>query len=279
MATPVVHIRGSDCCVGRSLVSRLIRSDVKIVIPEVDLQSFEKLFSTELIYSNSQLLNSENTPIEQGHRVVLLGLGPFIGNAEQSSIGVDGSETILITPGFEKVEVDSSEIDSHLIINHMIATACNDYWCCPILQNWYNAISSEQNIESDPRPKHWWVSEMDVVDSIVRILVSDLPFPKKVNISGRRAWSDNQTVEEMRLLFSRTMAGKSGMFSAQHLTTPSSPIIEVEAISKGNENDHPRPNLESIHQILVACDGDGWRPLMPIRSALMVFLAGAIQES
>jgi hypothetical protein len=62
------------------------------------------------------------------------------------------------------------------------------------------------------------------------------------------------------------------------LTTPPSPIIEVEAISKINENEHPRPDLESIHQVLVACDGDGWRPLMPIRSALMMFLAGAMQE-
>ncbi len=58
---------------------------------------------------------------------------------------------------------------------------------------------------------------MDVVDSIVRILVSEQPFPKIANISGRRAWSDDQTVEEMRILFSRTMAGKSGEFSLKKL--------------------------------------------------------------
>jgi hypothetical protein len=236
------------------------------------------MFSTELKYSNSQLFKSEATAIAQGHRVILLGLGPYLNNAEQSSIGVDGSETILITPGFKKIDIDTSEIDSHLIISHMIPTACDDSWCCPVIQNWYNAIINNQTITSDMRPRHWWVSEMDVVDSIVRILVSDQPFPSNANISGRRAWSDDQTVEEMKLLFSRTMAGKSGMFSAQHLTTPPSPIIEVEAISKINENEHPRPDLESIHQVLVACDGDGWRPLMPIRSALMMFLAGAMQE-
>jgi hypothetical protein len=147
-----------------------------------------------------------------------------------------------------------------------------------MIQNWYNAIITNQTITSDLRLRHWWVSEMDVADSIVRILVSDQSFPTFANISGRRAWSDDQTVEEMKLLFSRTMAGKSGMFSAQHLTTPPSPIIEVEAISQLNDNEYPRPDLESIHQVLVACDGDGWRPLMPIRSALMAFLAGAIQE-
>jgi hypothetical protein len=278
MANPVVHLRGSDSCLGRSLISRLIRADVKIVIPDVDYQWAEQMFSTELKYSNSQLFKSEATAIAQGHRVILLGLGPYLSDDEQSSIGVDGSETILITPGFEKIDVDTSEIDSHLIISHMIPTACDDSWCCPVIENWYNAMTNNQTITSDSRPRHWWVSEMDVADSIVRILVSDQPFPSNANISGRRAWSDKQTVEEMKLLFSRTMAGKSGTFSAQHLTTPPSPIIEVEAISKINENEHPRPDLESIHQVLVACDGDGWRPLMPIRSALMMFLAGAMQE-
>ena len=278
MANPVVHLRGSDSCLGRSLISRLIRADVKIVIPDVDYQWAEQMFSTELKYSNSQLFKSEATAIAQGHRVILLGLGPYLSDDEQSSIGVDGSETILITPGFEKIDVDTSEIDSHLIISHMIPTACDDSWCCPVIQNWFNAINNNESIASDLRPRHWWVSEMDAVDSIVRILVSDQPFPSNANISGRRAWSDDQTVEEMKLLFSRTMAGKSGMFSAQHLTTPPSPIIEVEAISKVEDNEHPRPDLESIHQVLVACDGDGWRPLMPIRSALMMFLAGAMQE-
>ena len=119
---------------------------------------------------------------------------------------------------------------------------------------------------------------MDVADSIVRILVSEQPFPKIANISGRRAWSDDQTVEEMRILFSRTMAGKSGEFSAQHLTTPSSPKIEVETLSEVSDEQFSRPDLESIHQVLVECDGDGWRPLMPIRSALMVFLIGAIEQ-
>ena len=278
MATPVIHIRGSNSCLGRSLISRLIRADVKIVIPEFDYQWAEQMFSTELNYSNSQLLKSKETTIEQGHRVILLGLGPYLNDMEQSSIGVDGSETILVTPGFEKIEIDTSEIDSHLIISHMIPTACDDSWCCPVIENWYNAITNNETIDSDIRPRHWWVSEMDVADSIVRILISEHPFPPNANISGRRAWSDDQTVEELRLLFSRTMAGKSGMFSAQHLTTPSSPIIEVEAISKVDDNEHPRPDLESIHQVLVSCDGDGWRPLMPIRSALMMFLAGALQE-
>ncbi len=278
MANPVVHLRGSDSCLGRSLISRLIRADVKIVIPDVDYQWIEQMFSTELKYSNSQLFKSEATAIAQGHRMILLGLGPYLSDTEQSSIGVDGSETILITPGFEKIDVDTSEIDSHLIISHMIPTACDDSWCCPVIENWYNAITNNQTIASDSRPRHWWVSEMDIADSIVRILVSDQPFPSNANISGRRAWSDDQTVEEMKLLFSRTMAGKSGTFSAQHLTTPPSPIIEVEAISKVDDNEHPRPDLESIHQVLVACDGDGWRPLMPIRSALMMFLAGVMQE-
>jgi hypothetical protein len=278
MATPVVHLRGSDSSIGRATISRLLRTDAKIVIPNVDYQWATEMYSTELVYSQSQFMVSEQTPITEGHRVVLLGLGPYLDGVEQPSIGADGSETILVTAGFDNTEIDTSEVDSHLIINHMLPSCFDDSWCCPILQNWYEAIKNNDNIASDSRPRHWWVSEMDVVDSIVRILVSEQPFPKIANISGRRAWSDDQTVEEMRILFSRTMAGKSGEFSAQHLTTPSSPKIEVETLSEVGEEYLLRPDLESIHQVLVACDGDGWRPLMPIRSALMVFLVGAIQQ-
>ena len=102
MATPVVHLRGSDSSIGRATISRLLRTDAKIVIPNVDYQWATEMYSTELVYSQSQFMVSEQTPITEGHRVVLLGLGPYLDEVEQSSIGADGSETILVTAGFEK---------------------------------------------------------------------------------------------------------------------------------------------------------------------------------
>ena len=120
MATPVVHLRGSDSSIGRATISRLLRTDAKIVIPNVDYQWATEMYSTELVYSQSQFMVSEQTPITEGHRVVLLGLGPYLDEVEQSSIGADGSETILVTAGFDNTEIDTSEVDSHLIINHML---------------------------------------------------------------------------------------------------------------------------------------------------------------
>ncbi len=135
MASPVVHLRGSDSSIGRATISRLLRTDAKIVIPNVDYQWATEMYSTELVFSESPFLISQQTPITEGHRVVLFGLGPYLDGMEQSSIGADGSETILVTAGFDKTEIDSSEVDSHLINNHMMPSTIDDSKCSTILKN------------------------------------------------------------------------------------------------------------------------------------------------
>ena len=40
------------------------------------------------------------------------------------------------------------------------------------------------------------------------------------------------------------------------------------------EEDGQRPDLEPLHQILLDLTGDGWRPLIPFRTALMSLIAG-----
>ena len=38
--------------------------------------------------------------------------------------------------------------------------------------------------------------------------------------------------------------------------------------------DAERPDLNPLHQILLDLTGDGWRPLIPLRTALMSLIAG-----
>ncbi|MFL2970087.1 MAG: hypothetical protein ACJZ63_04340, partial [Candidatus Poseidoniaceae archaeon] len=133
---------------------------------------------------------------------------------------------------------------------------------------------------------HWWIAEIDVADALVRLLMCDTPFPPFCSMSGRRAWSIQQTYEEFSLLYKRTMAGQSGVFGVEELTAAPAPHIELQPLvitdqppMSIEENSSIRPDLSSVHDALHHADGDGWRPLVPIRTSLMHCLASMLDPS
>ena len=103
-------------------------------------------------------------------------------------------------------------------------------------------------------------------------LLSNHPNPSQVNIAGRRSWGSEQVFEELGMLYNRTIAGQSGDFTTKDLTSPSTPSIELVPVDQSRQN--IRPDLKSLHKSLILADGDGWRPLTPIRTGLMHFLIG-----
>ena len=115
---PVIHLRGQLGSLGNSIIQRLLREEVEIVLGRSDFEKANKVFSTELEFSKSCLSISEDCKINQGHRVVLIGFQDYTSIYDDSElgIGIDGAEVILVTPNLGSVEVDTSEIDSH--INH-----------------------------------------------------------------------------------------------------------------------------------------------------------------
>jgi hypothetical protein len=46
--------------------------------------------------------------------------------------------------------------------------------------------------------------------------------------------------------------------------------IETESVT--------RPKLDAAHNLLNEIDGEGWRPLTPLRTALMTLIAGIIEH-
>lgn len=278
MASSAIHIRGSQSSLGRSLISRLIRANVKVALPAIDYHWAKGLFATELSYSSAELLEENPDSIDSGSRILFLGHEHFLAQDSVEATN-ESREIILVTAGFDDRDIDTSNVNSHITVSHVLPNQLEPTWCCPLLIEWYQALINGCDIADDSRPKHWWVSQMDVVDAIARLLLSEQTFAADINICGRRAWSTNQTVEEMKMLYSRSIAGQSGSFGAQHLINPPTPTIEVEQLGDINDEQFQRPDLDTLHRLLVECDGDGWRPMMPIRSAIMMFLAGAIEPT
>tara|TARA_Y100000766_G_C18916250_1_gene611712 strand:+ start:380 stop:1246 length:867 start_codon:yes stop_codon:yes gene_type:complete len=284
---PIIHVRGIEASIGQAFVERILRTNAHLVIGSKHFEEISKQFSTELEYSEGELHSSDELPMGEGHRLLLIGLGPFGEEADgEMDLEVDGLEVALMTPASSELEVDSEWLDSHIIVHDVLTSNPDSTWSSDLFQNWMEQLHAKNIPSPSSDALHWWVSEVDVVDALVRILLSDEPFPSELKVSGRRAWNQSQTLEELSLLYSRTMAGRTGDFGIEHLTAAPTPTIEVRTLNASSttpmsveQNAQIRPDLSPLHDLLHRIDGDGWRPLVPIRTALMHSLAGYIQRN
>jgi hypothetical protein len=270
---PCIHIRGQLGSLGNSIIQRLLRSKVDIVIQQRKYESIISNFSTELEFSESNIHSSEQYELIPGHRMLLLGFADYRDDFDDANtgIGMGGVEVILVTPNLDELEIDTSEIDSHVVIHDMIPSASTPPWDCSQLDTFMSALVSDNVIE-DSESSGWWIAELDVSDAISRLVISDHPMPVKIDISGRRSWNSKQIFEELEMLYKRTIAGQSGEFLASHLTSTSTPGIAV--ILAKDVKQLNRPDLKLLHDALIKSDGEGWRPTTPIRTGLMHFLIG-----
>ena len=283
---PVIHLRGLDSSIGHAFIERILRTNAHLVVARSHHQEISQKYATELQFSEGEIHCSDEVALSSGHRLMLIGLGPFDEESDgELGFEVDGLEVILMTPAHYDFEVDTEWLDCHVMVHDVLPRTPDSTWCSKLLEEWVNQLRSN----TVPLPKgdarHWWVSDIDVADAFVRVLLSDEPFPSELKVSGRRAWGQPQTLEELSLLYARTMAGKTGDFGIEHLTAAPTPTIEVKTLTAPStepmsveENAQVRPDLSPLHDVLVRVDGDGWRPLIPIRTALMHSLAGYLQS-
>tara|TARA_B100001564_G_scaffold296129_1_gene261489 strand:- start:1401 stop:2231 length:831 start_codon:yes stop_codon:yes gene_type:complete len=268
-----VHIRGQLGSLGHSIIQRLLRGELDIIVQDDNYENLKQLFSTELEFSKSKILSSSINPITAGNRVLLLGFENYCDSADDPKIGigVDGAEVILVTPRTNSLEIDSTEVDCHIVIHDMMPSNSSYPWMNQTLD--HMAESLVENMDYDATENlAWWVAEVDVADAISRLVLSNHPSPSKIDIAGRRSWSEEQVFDELKILYNRTVAGQSGDFTTEHLSTPSTPNIEMVPVGQSIQSE--RPDLNRLQQSLVLADGEGWRPMTPIRTALMHFLIG-----
>ena len=273
MERACVHIRGQLGSLGHSIIQRLLREELDIIVQEENHQSLNKLFSTELEFSKSNISSCQDNPIVAGNRVLLLGFDNYSTSYDDPQVGsgVDGVEAILVTSSNNLVKIDTSEVDCHFLIHDMIPSNSLHPWENQSLDDMIESLveGKDFDITADVG---WWVAEVDVADAISRLILSDHPNHSEVNIAGRRSWDESQVFEELEMLYNRTIAGQSGEFTTKHLSSPSTPNIELVPVEQSIQN--TRPDLKPLHESLVLADGDGWRPMTPLRAGLMHFLIG-----
>jgi len=165
------------------------------------------------------------------------------------SISFDGSDADIV-------------IGKDLIIHDILPTR-DDRWLCPEIRNW---IAGNKE-DTEPR---FWLSVIDAANAISHIAKAELKLDG-IHMSGRREWSSIDSRAEFDMLWQRTKQGVTGEFTSETLFgheiagMVAKPITQVGA---------QRPDLEPLHEVLLQLTGDGWRPLVPFRTALMTLIAG-----
>tara|TARA_B100000287_G_scaffold420679_1_gene460356 strand:- start:132 stop:815 length:684 start_codon:yes stop_codon:yes gene_type:complete len=151
------------------------------------------------------------------------------------------------------------------IIIHDLIPSRIDKWVAPELLDWVNGIEP-----SEVKPRYW-VSVIDAAEAISEIVRSHT-IPNAVHLCGRREWLPEDSRSEIKMLWDRTSQGHTGDFAPETLFPKDLSGMKVKKISQKQSE---RPDLEPLHDLLTKIGlEEGWRPLIPFRTALMSFIAG-----
>ena len=283
---PVIHIMGESSSLVYATIERLLRTNAHLVVEPPILDAIKTTFSAELEFGHASVFSSADLAPSSGHRVLLFGHASFEGAEGWSKQPeLSGIELIHIHAAEQK-RASLGWPDAEVLIHDMIPMRAQPFSIPASFAAWLPALRSGREPSLSMGQDHWWIAELDVADALVRLLMCDTPFPPFCSMSGRRAWSIQQTYQEFNLLYKRTMAGQSGVFGVEELTAAPTPNIELQPLvvtdhppMSIDENSSIRPDLSSVHDALHHADGDGWRPLVPIRTSLMHCLASMLDPS
>ena len=149
-------------------------------------------------------------------------------------------------------------------------------WGPAEVEEWVDWIrTGTTGVAPEIKPKHW-VHIRDTTDAVSLLVMADTDaFAQGViDLCGRRAWGPDAVISEINLLWSRF----TNAINHSHTTKSLSEVPSPAAIQY--EGKRLRPDLKPLHEAMQnAGREEGWRPLTPMRVALMEFLAHAKFQS
>jgi len=264
-----VHFLGELSGIGEDLIHKLVCNNFRCSIADTwydfliskmatELEIFSErpiLFSPDMVYSNDLLL--------------------YFAVHEQS-VDIDAladidCDVILLLNGDSRLNVQGTKLKS-IYIHDLIYFSEVESLVNKNLDELLDlCISNSEGFDLSSDKKHWWVSQQDVAAGLLRLIDYTKPLPQLMHICGRRGWTKQETFEQLELLYRRTIAGSSGQFQTSHLE--SKPVIHPTVAKVSQITPSTRPDLSIINEVLLQTDGEGWRPLTPLRTSLMQYLA------
>ena len=137
------------------------------------------------------------------------------------------------------------------------------------INHWVCSILAGNEPQNDDAIYHW-VHLRDA--EIAKRILAEHDVTGTFNLCGRRAWTQKMVVDEIKGLWSRFQNAVKHSHTSQSLSDIPSPA----AVRYSGER--RRPNLGPLHDALVTCGTDGWRPMTPMRVGLMECIAHSAEK-
>ena len=175
----------------------------------------------------------------------------------------DSCQLAVMPPGS-----DSSNAEMTISLIDVIIPNGQREWGNGTLLDWIGQIKEGRTPEPENGDR-FWVNVRDVVDAITVLSLSEGPavFDGEIPMSGRRAWRNEDVVDEIRVLWERYSNAITHSHTVESLSGVPSPVRGI-----GTEKSAP-PDLRPLHNALVESGGEGWHPLVPMRTSLMELIA------
>ncbi len=138
-----------------------------------------------------------------------------------------------------------------------------------LMNEWVNSILRNEEPTVDDSIYHW-VHVRDA-ESAKRILIENNVIGT-FDLSGRRAWTQQMVVDEIKGLWVRFQNTLDHSHTIESLSEVPSPA----AVTYTGER--RRPDLSPLHDALVGCGTDGWRPMTAMRVGLMECIAVSSEQ-
>lgn len=149
-------------------------------------------------------------------------------------------------------------------------------WGSDVLNDWVDWIKDGADGIAPPdiEARHW-VHIRDAADAITLIVLADSAAITQsvIDIAGRRAWTADAVLGEMRLLWGRYTNALNLSHTIESLSNVPSPAATQFSGS------FSRPDLGPLHESMLAAGrSEGWRPLTAMRVGLMELFAHSHTE-
>ena len=270
-----IHLTGELEGLGDDFVTKLIHDEFNVTIQQDQLARMTNKLELELTHLSVGLKVVKLVDITPNDIVI-----HFSPNHETSDLFVkiaDLCSSIMVTNGLNSQPKNLEFVDTIIDVIDLIPSAdCQHFQSNNLdqmLQLCYAKGTGE--FQSDLPARYWWLSQQDAVTGLVGIVkCSSLP-KGVVPMCGRREWSLSDTFDQLSMLYQRTLAGASGQFSLNHLQP--SPVIGAGVQKVTDVMVGKRPDLSNLHEVMLESNEAGWRPLVPLRTSLMYYLAAKLE--
>jgi hypothetical protein len=181
-------------------------------------------------------------------------------------LGEGASGDIVIIPR------NASHGDARLVVrvHDMILPSGGGGWGTGILRDWVEGVKRGEIKDYPSATKaSYWVHVRDVVDAMAILIMAERENIANgtIDMCGRRAWADKDVIDEIELLWHRYLNAIHHSHTAESLSGVPSPV------RGGAPTPTSRPDLGPLHEVLIEAGGDGWHPIVPMRTALMELIA------